>query len=832
MPGVSLPVFIVLAALASAAEAEPPAPPASAPEAVSPEAAPSAPPSPDAEPSEAAPSDAGPPEPADSVAEDSEAEPPGEPPEGAESHAAEPVAAPPEPPLPPVTIVASVGVEGDFADLTCDREPNEPAFSAVAARLASVPEALKLDAGDLFGTSAPARILLERMPEQVVSAIVSTGLRALALGREDIAAPRPAFLQFSAALRAAGVPYLLSNLVCQPGAAKTHPPLCDSVLDSSDPPLILEVGDERIAVVTVLSPDALATAAKDRTEGITLQKPAEALAAQTKRARAAGATSVVAIYEPDRNEPLKDTLELSVALGATGPDLLLVNRISSALTAALPPGSRTRIVATRRNSVVRHVLGQVEPDEPPRAEPPPEVTALDRQGTTLLCRELSRGYPGGKLSTPLHRDAFTSLLLDLMRTRADADVAIINRGAIGNGGLFPIRKVVTPLQLYAALPFENRLMVTRMRGPALRSWATSANAALFASRGLTVVDGEVKVNGRPVSDALTYEVTTTDFVAEGGHGGLGEGLEFEQVGAQTVRELLSEFLSIERSVDPRKVLPDPADSTRWVFRYSLDGAFTSTNVHNPQTRFSDPQLARVPAVTLRIDTEGRADADDPSYTFENGVRLRYATVSTDAPDAPTGFVENLDVITGRSTLTLRYLRPEKARWYHPLPFIETYVESEIDRPETREYHHLELRPIAGARLDLADRLALYLGVGGSWEVLARREQMVPPGAPAVPVAVAGWILRPRPIFTLADRVIEADSTLDLVYRDPFGNAGVQLRANVKFSVPIFRAVALTLGYDFFGRYAPAGPDAEQTFGTSGDILLGLKVSFWEALQTR
>ncbi|MFN7131811.1 MAG: 5'-nucleotidase C-terminal domain-containing protein, partial [Myxococcales bacterium] len=539
----------------------------------------------------------------------------------------------------------------------------------------------------------------------------------------------------------------------------------------------------------------------------------------------------VAVYEPDRSGPVDDALSLATALGEDGPDLLFSNRISAALAQAAPAGRQAHLVATRRGTVVQYLPDEHAVVEPPRATVPAAVETLIASATALLCRELSEPFPGGRLQRPLTRDGFAALLLDLLRVDHRADIAVVNRGAIDASAFFPLTGALTPLHVNAALPFDNRPMLSRMTGAQVRQWVSSPRAGLFYVQGVTGSGGDVRVNGRPLNDQLLYSVVTTDFVAEGGHGGLIDGMEFVQVGEYTVRDALADFLNEPRTLDPRAALPNPADRTRWVFRYTLDGAFTSTNIANPDARFTDPQLARTPAVTLRIDTEGRADADAPTYTFENGMRLRYGTVSAQPRDAPpTGFNENLDVITGRSTLTLRYLRPEQARWYHPFPFVETYVESELTRPETRTYHHLELRPIAGGRLELFDRFALYAGAGVSWEAFATRAELVPPGNPLVPVLVAGWVLRPRPIFSLGNRVVEADSVIDLVYRDPLGNPGALLRGNLRFSVPVFQAVALTLGYDVFARYDPALGDGLNGVGFSGDALIGLKVSLSRALQ--
>ncbi len=149
----------------------------------------------------------------------------------------------------------------------------------VASQLAAEPEAFALDAGDLLGTSALSRITLQRYAAEVSNAVRASGIRVVAVGHRDLAATRATILDGARALGEAGVTAVLSNLHCEGDGA----PLCAGVRDADDPPVIVEHGGERVAVVALLTPAALARVAPDRREGITLDPLVDAAAARGAR---------------------------------------------------------------------------------------------------------------------------------------------------------------------------------------------------------------------------------------------------------------------------------------------------------------------------------------------------------------------------------------------------------------------------------------------------------------------------------------------------------------------------------------------------------------------
>jgi hypothetical protein len=727
--------------------------------------------------------------------------------------------------LPP--LVVSTQLDGEFASLDCDGQAASSGLIELASELVSVPQALVLDTGDLLGASAVSRRAVQGDAPALARALRSTGLRALALGYRDLALPRETLTAAARALGAAGLPFVLSNLRCAPAAAA----LCAGVVDADDPPLLLETPAGPVAFVALLAPSALVRVARDRAADLQLLDPAATLRKVAPRARAAGAVMVVASYDAADRSSLDTALGLVTALASGGTaathDLFLVNRLREGVRAVLTSQGIPLVATEPRHAVVISPVGESRVRPAQATEPPAEVVRYTATLSHKLCEALHRPLPGGQLEASLNRDQFAALLLDVMREAARADVAILNHNAVrAPGGLFPLQDHIDELAVTAALPFDDHLRVGRLPGALLGTLARSSHAARLYLRGITVTDGRVLINGRPLDEQASYRVVTTGFLAQGGDGALGAAPPVLAVLASLVpldgrgpRELLLDWLSQPHTGDITKLPLDPGRHPLWTLRWSLDAAYSSTSLSNPGA-YTDAQLSRAASTALRGDLELRADADHPGFRFDNSLRLRYGVTRTRTitPPADSGFTESADLIVQRSTLTQR-VRPRLPRPYDPQLYFEGYTESEFTRPMERSFHHLEVRASAGLRFTLFGRFQLQGGGGLDWELLS-------PGSLPMPVVVAGWSLPPTRLFSIRGRPAEAQTTLDVAWRDPGRTSDLLVRFNAKLSLPLWGALALVLGYDLFVREVSGMPR-----GVAGDATIGLRVTQSRSVQS-
>lgn len=187
-------------------------------------------------------------------------------------------------------------------------------------------------------------------PDGLARAVRASGLSALTLARRDLAASRETLVRVARSLRAAGVPYVLSNLACEPRASE----VCEAIVDASDPALMVTVAGQRIAVISAVHPSALTHVAHDRSDGNLAAEPsASAHARRAGRAQQRSATGDRRVRPAQRGLARRRARGRVNIPADDAPDVLLVNGILVLQRALAGDHGRMHIVATRAAGVTR-----------------------------------------------------------------------------------------------------------------------------------------------------------------------------------------------------------------------------------------------------------------------------------------------------------------------------------------------------------------------------------------------------------------------------------------------------------------------------------------------
>jgi 2',3'-cyclic-nucleotide 2'-phosphodiesterase (5'-nucleotidase family) len=146
------------------------------------------------------------------------------------------------------------------------------------------------------------------------------------------------------------------------------------------------------------------------------------------------------------------------------------------------------------------------------------VAAIASQPVCQATARITRDYA--------RPSALGNLVTDLMRESTQADVALYNAGGLRAD--LPAG-AVTRGDVTSVLPFNNRLVVLRLKGDAIRAaleQGLSEEHGMLQQSGMVVrfdpraPSGRrvvsVTVKGRPLDDHATYTVATIDFLADGG----------------------------------------------------------------------------------------------------------------------------------------------------------------------------------------------------------------------------------------------------------------------------------------------------------------------------
>ena len=752
--------------------------------------------------------------------------------------------APKPQPAPPVQLVFSSLVEGDLVRAGCGGPsplgPSRftrdlgPSLIAAAAR-----GAFAIDTGGLLAIQGVSRFAAERSPDALADLAYALGYRALAVAVQDLTGTRASTVALFHALRARGVSVLASNLRCTDAARD----LCDSVATKDGEPAIVTIGGEKVALIAVVRGDALARIGEAQAAGLSFEPPAAAIERSVRRARALGATLIVASYDGQTGlAAASDAMELARSLAEDGrPDLLLAARAGDQLLFARTPQLRPALAGTPPGSAVAVTLRRLEGGDvdllarplakataaahPADAHPLdgapstgqaaaavqddvrlPALDAFAAKVAPAYCELWGRPLPGGKLSRPLDAKGLLELVAGLVRAAAHAEVAILNRGVTkGRQVAFPSGALAAG-DLYDALPFDEQLEVAEVSGDWLTKRAKESSAAQLLLLGLSA-DG-ASVAGRPIDPRAQYRVATVRFLAHGGDGALPAGPDWRPL-PLTLRGVTTAALERPSAADPRDEVPDPAKAVAWMLRPDLDARFASTSISNPGAYAAAP-LQRSNTVTLGAEGNLRLAADAPRWVWENAALLRYRstrTTSLDAAPVTTRDVDDLETL--RSTYTWKQLFGEP-RWYLPQLYGEGYGETEAGSAGSRRYLG---RGSIGGKFSVTPKLSVKLA--------AAVERQVDDTSARTPFGLnAQLVLLPQELARFGDRRVELDSTIDFFAGG--ASAQVTVRAHAGLLIDLIGPLSFVLAADVYGERDGGGPT-----GVSLDTSAGLRVRLLE-----
>ncbi len=736
-------------------------------------------------------------------------------------------------------VLATAGINGRFGAAICagDRtvEPHEAAVftGALVARAAGDDEPMIVDTGGLLAPHGVARFAARDLPEALADLVTGLGYDALALGENDLGAPRPRTIQLARVMAAHGVPYVASNLRCDEEAGS----LCEAVLDATDPSPIIVTGSQRAAFLSFLDPEVLDRVAPDRSRGLRVDPIGDSLPAAVRAARSAGATLVVAVVDVTSDV----AFALARSLPADGrPDLVLIADEGDDLLFARPATVVPALVAPPPGDGVEILIG--ESDEL-RAGFEMLAVPLHVEGETAAapvaafasavgppyCRAWGRALAGGHLTREIDAPSVAGLAAQIIREFAGADVGFLNVEAIDDSFAAADPTQLSASDFYIALEYDEPLVVAEVPGRWLQEVLEAQEAHPLLTPGLGSdgddEDPQIRVRGRPPVPAATYRVVTIRFLAEGGdealpelpEGSAWQTLEYTEtdgtVRYRSLRDVVIAALDLEDPRDPRDARPTPNDAPEWLIRGGADGDFAGSSVSNPGG-YDAALLATETSIAMGLEIALHADATAPLFTWENQILGRYRTqwAPSTEPGAQGAFIEAQDQLQLRTMASYRGLRATPRDVWVPDPYVELFVESEITRPDTRDWHWLLVRPTVGARFPFTSELEVKLQLGFQTQALQ-------PGSSAGLGAGASLLLRPWMIFEVDDRSLSLEGQADFFAFDLFNQNLWQLRGQLDLAIDLAGPLALTFGATWYLQQ-----DGAQPLGVAFTATCGLRLA--------
>ncbi len=656
---------------------------------------------------------------------------------------------------------------------------------------------------------------------------------AVAVGHEELSLEPATLDALLPRLAAAGLPLVASNLSCD-----ARRPACAAVRRE----VLVRRGDAAIGVLAVISPSVKAGIPSGNLAGLDLTDPVAAIRDGMARLRAQGATRIVVMTDGPRDTRALDevdSLARQLPAGAT-PDLLLAAGLADQATGrtvrllrrdGTPPivGSRPGAAGV---SLVRLTDGDLDVQtlaaDPAHVDP--AVEALLAPVVRAFCQRTIVPLAPAPVRGSLTRDDFVKYVLEVLRKRAHAEIAIVNTDFIKQAA-FPITGTFTVGDLERALPYRAVMGAGRVQGPNVESVLAPALANPKAALlGLAHGSGGLEVNGRALDKTREYRVATIAFVAGGGDGILApRALPFTPLpGSPDLRDAVASFLRGETAAedgDPTVSLA--TDFGRPAFDRPLvvvlgDGEldYSETSISNTPA-YTDTQLTRTQAISVKGEATVVGQLRHPLHEADARFDAQYGWARTQPLGMPAVSGESADLITAIVNYSYRGLRdwrrfPKPAI---PDPYARVWLESEFTRPtvtptQTRTYHHLQLTNTAGAQWTLTPRLRVRGGAGVQSELLAPDDM----GGGWHAVIEAGATLDPTALATWGALVVKLEGLVNYDFADPTGLRQHELRASGKLSVPLTPTLFFTAGLEVFGI------DRQRLgWGSSYDTTIGLRL---------
>jgi 5'-nucleotidase/UDP-sugar diphosphatase len=446
---------------------------------------------------------------------------------GPTAPAGKPVDAGPPPPPPEVTLLIT-GDEGGWILAAGEAGKEKGGAAETLARWTSLehhaddalgPEGqaanptdgtLALSTGDQGPGPAISAAFLGKPMAEVMRQM---GYAASAFGRHELGFGREQFLKNR---EAAGFQYLAANLKVKTDAAKGF---------DLPPFKIFKRRDFAIAAVGLVNINAAQTTMPGRFDGLEIQGYADALAKAIPAAWEAGADAVVVLADgcpADLRPILEKHADWKVTLAAAGhcgdhsdakagetpivyPGRHFEQYVSAKLTFDPKKPAKERLV----NVDVKHVEVAAGKDAPnPNASLAIYIDGWKKKLDNQLGEKIGYTKTGLSDDSPQLDKWVTTALREVLKT----DMAVANRGGIregiGSGD-------ITRASVYSMLPFENSLIICKIKGADLAKELANKQAVFSGSKaGNKFKDAK----GKPLDPKKVYTVAMGDFIYFGGDG--------------------------------------------------------------------------------------------------------------------------------------------------------------------------------------------------------------------------------------------------------------------------------------------------------------------------
>jgi len=586
---------------------------------------------------------------------------------------------------------------------------------------------ITLNNGASFWPSISVRYLLkkEKGIDLIYSLLNENHFDVINFGKKDFYTPYQIIEKLSDNKNILKLPFLSSNMDCR---KNQNLPICK--LTKNRKYRILNINNIKIGIISIVSKSVMHKAFYKNVEGITILPEAEEanrIAKYLKESKKVNIIILLAQVESKESSPRK-TMLLSEEL--KNIDLIISNAKNTRLIRRYD--NDVYIIGTNPKRYTPNLLllqvKKINSQEdnkynilnivnlnkkyPYKADVPKYFkTVLDNYKKAYL-KEYDVPINNMKIPSVSFKE-FYSFILKLMIKKTNTEIAIINKENFDTS-LFPI-KVLTYDVIEKSISYNDKIVSFKMKGKLLKKFLKSyGNDLLFTN---IEFGKKIKINGHEIIDKKNYEIATTEFIANGGDNFFKDSFfiknkkYYPQIKTMFKKYLKKDKFKEKDSVfDANSEFEDFSKRFLWEFYGNLGMYYIRNDVSN-DAQYDKSKFDSVPSELLKLDSKISLKGSSNYHIIDNVFELNYYQSKEDN----TEFKESNDLITYSFNYKSNYFRVNAGnKFFIPLPFFESKLNSELTKPDTEDKHYFELFLSGGISfLTLSNKFEFKVGLRGS-----------------------------------------------------------------------------------------------------------------------
>ncbi|MBN2695492.1 hypothetical protein JXR93_12590 [bacterium] len=583
--------------------------------------------------------------------------------------------------------------------------------------------------GSFFFPDSSARYILnqEGGVDIILSLLKKSGADIYSFHRKDFYTPYSLLQKISNSIESYQLKFLISNLNC----SNLENPIC-KMKDNLEYKVV-NSGGIKIAVFSFVDVDVLNKVSIKTAEGISLISPETIIEKNLSKLKEENIESIFVISSIDwkNNQERADFLKKF-------PQISLM--IDSESDMKIEESFRHKTIVVGKNRDIDDPLLIIGEKRDSDSKIDFYTISYQKKGSyspfdNIFNEKLEKFREkyfssdlGVHLSKEMSFKKSLNFILDFLKTEVKTEVIVVNKEMFinENSKLFPIKAVDSSF-MQKMIRFNEPLYTIEITGKELESWIkkykSNENLIFYGVSG----KDSLLIDDFPFVKERVYRVTMSRFLFFGGDGYFTDLKQRKNSSKKFNIEISKEIYELWLDNYPKinkknQLTPNEFNKSiskfHFEFRNKANLSFSKGGVKNDSS-YEDPIFTKLSTSEVNIELSSFLGAISKNHIVDQEFITNYALLK----EEDNSYKEKTDMISYRINYKNRYFKKENSPFILPLPYSEAKIETEIDKPEDRDYHNLNgIFSIGASFLNQSQRFEMKFGGTISKQILAENEE--------------------------------------------------------------------------------------------------------------